>query len=318
MPPAPRSVAARWVLVLTAVSVATATGAGLRRTPARAQPPPPTASATPCVIAATLRGQALRDRVHACAASGHTPISYGSVDTRVLEVTEEDPQNTANVIDIYFNLSMPKVGTPERPWEVEHVWPRSYGFDGSPGEDCLVPLSDAHNLFVAHPLANGPAGHSNHPYDDCDHECTPMPTGAPPDMQNRRGRDAEGTPVFEVRAGRRGDIARALLYMDVRYDGGSTGGGGLCAPELRLVDRPAPIGGLGNGIAQYGRLSTILRWALQDKVDDGERRRNDVIAQRDKQGNRNPFVDDEGLICRMFPVGPCRPTPAFLPAVFRP
>jgi len=34
------------------------------------------------------------------------------------------------------------------------------------------------------------------------------------------------------------------------------------------------------------------------------------------QGNRNPFIDDEGLICRLFPVGPCRP--AYLPAVFRP
>lgn len=247
-----------------------------------------------------------------------------AVATIILTVSEEDPQNTANVIDVYFDLSVPKVGTPRRPWDMEHAWPASRGFPRAK-EDCNVPLADAHHLFVALPDANGGSGHSDHPFDDCHHDCTPMPSDAPPEKQNRIGKDAEGNRVFEVWRGRRGDIARAIMYMDVRYEGGPTildkpSGGGVCPnePDLRLLESLPPSGGGGhNSDPIYSRVSTIVRWALEDPVDERERRRNEVIARPDMQGNRNPFIDDEGLICRLFPVGPCRP-PLYLPSVVRP
>ncbi|MBK6767451.1 MAG: endonuclease [Ardenticatenales bacterium] len=245
--------------------------------------------------------------------------------TRILTETEEDPATPENVIDIYFGESMNKVakiGTPRRPWDIEHVWPSSRGFaeEGA----CNVPLSDAHHLFAAHPIANGSSGHSNHPFDDCHHDCTPMPSGTPSPNQNQRGEDADGRDVFEVWIERRGDIARALFYMDVRYDGGPTSAvmpsAGACddEPKLQLGENvPESSGGPPfDEIVRYGRLSTLVRWALQDQVDGRERRRNDIIGRRDMQGNRNPFIDDSGLICRMYPVGPCRPL--FLPSVVRP
>ena len=78
---------------------------------------------------------------------------------------------------------------------------------------------------------------------------------------------------------RRGDVARALFYMDLRYDG-SEGG----TPDLELVDRTTAI-----GERHLGHLCQLVVWHGEDLVDDAERRRNDVIFAW--QGNRNPFVD---------------------------
>jgi endonuclease I len=73
-------------------------------------------------------------------------------------------------------------------------------------------------------------------------------------------------PRVEVR----GDVARILFYMDARYD------------YLNLVNSN-PI------LYQMGKLDTLLKWHLQDPVDDFERNRNHIIYQN--QGNRNPFID---------------------------
>jgi endonuclease I len=83
------------------------------------------------------------------------------------------------------------------------------------------------------------------------------------------------TPPPEVR----GDIARALMYMDVRYDGRDD-----FTINLRLTDCPF----------QHERdmayLSQMLTWHKEDPVDVAERARNDKLCGS-WQGNRNPFVD---------------------------
>ena len=42
-------------------------------------------------------------------------------------------------------------------------------------------------------------------------------------------------------------------------------------------------------INEMGKLSTLLKWHLEDPVDDFERNRNEVIFSY--QGNRNPYID---------------------------
>ena len=87
--------------------------------------------------------------------------------------------------------------------------------------------------------------------------------------------------TFEPRDEVKGDIARMIFYMDVRYEGG-----GL-EPDLEVVDYislqenyPSP---------EMGKLSTLLQWHIDDPPDDFERNRNEVIYSW--QGNRNPFID---------------------------
>jgi endonuclease I len=80
----------------------------------------------------------------------------------------------------------------------------------------------------------------------------------------------------------KGDIARILFYMVTMW------------PNLSLVDvatgSPATF--------QMAQFSTLVKWHLQDPVDDFERNRNEVIY--DYQGNRNPYIDHEELVCRAF------------------
>ena len=80
--------------------------------------------------------------------------------------------------------------------------------------------------------------------------------------------------------GKRGDVARALFYMDVRYEGG-THETGASEPDLILTDDQALIAGSNTGdnepIAYMGILSVLLLWHEQDPVDDVERNRNDAV-----------------------------------------
>ena len=95
-----------------------------------------------------------------------------------------------------------------------------------------------------------------------------FPTGCLRDSDSWEPRDSE-----------KGDVARMLFYMAVRYEGEDG------EPDLELSDEvntaPTPF---------HGRLSTLLEWHENDPVDDWERRRNDIIYI-DFQNNRNPFID---------------------------
>ena len=77
----------------------------------------------------------------------------------------------------------------------------------------------------------------------------------------------------------KGDIARILFYMDIRYEGGED------EPNLAVTEVLNNVADVPN----IGKLSTLLDWHLQDPVDDFEMSRNEVIYGI--QGNRNPFID---------------------------
>jgi hypothetical protein len=47
--------------------------------------------------------------------------------------------------------------------------------------------------------------------------------------------------LFEVWSSRKGDVARAVLYMDIRYEGGMHGITNRPEPDLIVVDDPALI-----------------------------------------------------------------------------
>lgn len=89
----------------------------------------------------------------------------------------------------------------------------------------------------------------------------------------------------------KGNMARAMFYMDLRYEGGNHGVSGAAEPDLRLTDNASLITQSGGNasVAYMGMLSTLIQWHQQDPVDAAEQLRNDVIQTY--QGNRNPFID---------------------------
>ena len=221
----------------------------------------------------------------------HTRVSYTSdqVDTwDVIRRADADPARPGYVITVYRNASYPAADGGNPDYNREHSWPKSYGFPVNGPEN--YPYTDLHHLFAADSSYNFSRG--NVPYGNCSSACIEKQSqqmdpisgaaGEYPGNSNwRTGSGAEG--IWEVWAGRRGDIARAMFYMAVRYGGGTHSVSGATEPNLELTDDTELIASSNTGsnasVASMGRLSVLIDWHLDDPVDDHERRRNDVVSE---------------------------------------
>lgn len=223
---------------------------------------------------AGLAGEALKAALHQII-RGHTVVPYSSsgqtdaVDA--LGVLDQDPANPANVILFYNGRSDPlgafNTGTG---WDREHLWPNSYGIDDAGPE-----FSDLHNLRPADRNVNASRG--NKWFD----HASPGDAGySSPAHPEAPGNEAN-TIAWEPPDSLKGDVARAVFYMDTRYEG--TGG----EPDLQLT---ADHADLSSSAAYMGHLTTLRAWHALDPADAAERRRNDLVFAL-FQANRNPFVD---------------------------
>ena len=192
----------------------------------------------------------------------HTKLSYDAV-WNALKVTDEDPNNTNNVILLYTGRSQAKTtnGANVNDWNREHIWAKSHGdFGTTAGAG-----TDLHHLRATDVSVNSSRG--NLDFDN---------GGTPHSEATLCKYDSDS---WEPRDAVKGDVARMLFYMAVRYEGDS---GELDLELNNLVN---------NGTAPYhGKLTTLLQWHIQDPVDERERRRNDIIYNQ-YQHNRNPFID---------------------------
>ncbi len=230
--------------------------------------------------------ESLRATVHLII-DGHTKIPYTSSSTDtwdVLEQADVDPFNSGRILDLYQNRVFTKHGGGNNDYNREHTWPKSYGFpdDGWSNK----PYTDCHHLFLCDIGYNGDRG--SFIFDDCLSGCSTRST----DFYNGQSgvnRFKTQTPIgiWETWDGRKGDVARAMFYMDVRYEGDGS------EPDLILTNNPSLIlasqTGDNEAVAYMGLLETLVQWHLDDPVDDTEKHHNDVVAQY--QGNRNPFID---------------------------
>jgi endonuclease I len=211
--------------------------------------------------AAGRTGPALRAALHGIIAN-QTRITYAQVWT-ALQQTDQDPADASNVILLYSGRSQSKSsnGGNANDWNREHVWPQSHGDFGT----AVGPGTDVHHLRPEDVTVNSTRG--NKDFDtggSAVAECTGCRT------------DADS---FEPRDAVKGDVARMLMYMAIRYEGGDGW------PDLELNDSVT------NGSApRTGRLSVLLQWHRADPPDAFERRRNEVIFST-WQHNRNPFID---------------------------
>lgn len=231
----------------------------------------------------------------------HTKIPYTSSSTdtwNVLELADQDPNDSGRILDVYLNASYQKYGAGNLDYNREHTWPKSYGF---PDDDYdSYPYSDCHQLFLCNDSYN--TSRSNKPFRNAGATASEKPTqlndgagggtGVYPGNSNwTSGSFTSG--AWETWIGRRGDIARAMFYMDIRYEGGTHGVTGYDEPDLILTDNQTLIENSNTGspelVAYMGILSVLLDWHVEDPVDDKERHRNDTVYNY--QGNRNPFID---------------------------
>jgi endonuclease I len=242
----------------------------------------------------------LRCSLHATI-RGHTAYPYSGGTTNVwtiLEIADEDPLNPSNILDVYRNHSYTKVsgraGTGTGlTYNREHTWPKSLGFSSDTGNLGLPnsPHTDTHMLYASDTNYNSDRG--NKPYGNCS-GCTERATEAYNGAGGGSGvypgnSNWFNTSVFQTWGKRKGDVARAVMYMAIRYEGGTHPTTGQTEPDLELTDNASLIVGTSSSPAYMGLLSTLIAWHQADPPDAAERARDEVIYSF--QGNRNPFID---------------------------
>ncbi len=213
-----------------------------------------------------LSGDQLKAALHNII-KNHTEYSYNTV-WDILQETDEDPNNHNNVILLYTGWSYPKSnhGGSASQWNREHVWAKSHGNFGT----SIGPGTDAHHLRPTDVTVNSRRGSLDFDNGGSEYIDGDGATGCYVDNNSWEPRDAV-----------KGDVARMIFYMAVRYEGGNG------EPDLEVVDY---VNSSPHGEPYMGKLSTLIQWNDQDPPDDFERNRNDIIYY-DWQHNRNPFID---------------------------
>ncbi|HBI00600.1 MAG TPA: endonuclease [Flavobacterium sp.] len=193
--------------------------------------------------------------------------SYGDV-VEILFNADQNPANNNQVWLMYVERPQTKIDYQTGAsivgfWNREHIWPQSRGgFSGGTSsfpdgidiwlptnaDDILTGHSDAHHLRAEDGQENSSRGNRDYGLSDYN------------------------GPNGNVGSWK-GDVARSLFYMAVRYNG------------LNLVNGNPPD----NTMGQMGDLASLLTWNETDPSDDFEMNRNNYIYTW--QMNRNPFID---------------------------
>lgn len=197
--------------------------------------------------------------------------NYGDI-VEILKKADQNPLNSNQVWMMYVEAPRAKldyqtgssnVGT----WNREHIYPQSRG--GFSNGTSSTP--DGINAWLPTNADDINAAHA-----DAHH----LRAEDGPENSSRNNRDYGGTdyngPVG-TQGSWKGDVARAVFYMAVRYN------------ALDVVNGNPPD----TTVGQLGDLASLLAWNHSDPSDDFEMNRNNYIYTW--QVNRNPFIDHPGL-----------------------
>jgi endonuclease I/chitodextrinase len=232
-----------------------------------------------------LTGIALKNALATKITVTHTKkLNYTPDVWEASKITDANPSNTSQVILIYGwengsdgNINNDKFrdntlqdtgsGT-AFVWNREHVFSKSLAnpslTTGDPG-----PGTDAHNLRPADRGTNSSRGNK------------PFAAGS-------GNAGAVGSGNWYPGDEWKGDVARMMMYMYVRY-------GDQCLPTAV---------GVGNSAATPdAMIDLFLQWNKEDPVSDLEKARNAYHGNTSNtyaQGNRNPFIDNPYLATRIW------------------
>lgn len=197
--------------------------------------------------------------------------NYGDV-TDILKVADQNPLNSNQVWLMYvetprakldFQTTSSNVGS----WNREHIYPQSRGGFANATDD----IPDGINVWLPTNADDIVAGHA-----DAHH----IRAEDGPENTSRSNRDYGLTgyngPTANLGSWK-GDVARAVFYMAVRYN------------ALSVVNGDIPD----TTVGQLGDLTSLLNWNHTDPSDDFEMNRNNYIYTW--QYNRNPFIDYPAL-----------------------
>lgn len=147
----------------------------------------------------------------------------------------------------------------------EHSWPQSWFNDQN------TPRCDMHHIFPTDGFVNNKRG--NNPFGEVRSASWTSRNGSKLGTCKTAG---YSEVVFEPIDAYKGDFARAMMYMSVRYYGEDAA---WSSSDMTTKSEIKPWA-----------IKMLMRWNEQDPVSQKEIDRNNVIY-KDYQHNRNPFVD---------------------------
>ena len=227
---------------------------------------------TPTGYYATLEGlsgpalkQALQDII-ANPAVVHAH-NYGDI-IEILKIADQNPKNSNEVWLMYVEQSRSKLefqdtGINTGKWNREHIYPQSRGGFTNGTES----IPDGKNIWLTTNAGDILAGHA-----DAHH--LRAEDGAENSLRSNKdyGLSSYNGPSGTMNSWK-GDVARAVFYMAVRYNALSVVNGDIADTT----------------VGQLGDLASLLTWNTLDPSDDFEMNRNNYIYTW--QVNRNPFID---------------------------
>lgn len=154
-----------------------------------------------------------------------------------IPLSDADPNIKGNIILLYTGLSVPATWDGGNTWNREHVWPQSLGWFSTSDAG-----ADLHHIRPTNPSENSSRG-------------------------NKKYGTSTSSGYYEPRDEVKGDVARIIFYLMVRYQE---------ADNYTF-----------KSVAESKEL--LLEWNTMDPVDAFEMNRNEVAYSI--QGNRNPFID---------------------------
>ncbi len=189
----------------------------------------------------------------------------------ILMEADQNPENSNQVWLVYTEQGRPKLDFQTtsnnfEKWNREHTYPRSRGgFFDIDDDD----ISDGRDIFW-----NTTADSLRHGNSDA-HALRAV--DGPENSSRGNQHYGEYTGPDATQGSFYGDVARSVLYMEIRYNG------------LQVVN-----GFPTTNNEPLGDLATLLDWHRNDPPDDYEMNRNNVVYTW--QFNRNPFIDYPDLV----------------------
>lgn len=234
-----------------------------------------------------LSGNALKQAVQDIIAAPTVRLhSYADI-WDIIRTADQNPENSNQIWDMYLEIPMAKLDQQTTSsivgkWNREHIFCQSRGgFEVANGDTAdgigvwnstsaasvVDGVSDAHHIRAENGQENSSRNNKNYG-------------------------TVNSSTVYAGPSGTqgswRGDVARALFYMAVRFDGLYVVNGD---PSEYLPSTSIASGNIGD-------LATLLVWNHSDPRDDFEMNRNNYIYTW--QMNRNPFIDYPLLVDYIF------------------
>jgi endonuclease I len=191
----------------------------------------------------------------------------------VIDILEEADQNPANSNQVWLvyteqgraKLDYQTTSNNVGAWNREHTFPRSLAGYGSIDLDDIRDGKEVFWNTTADSLRHG----------NSDAHALRAADGPENSIRSNNHYGQYNGPAGNA-SSFKGDVARSVLFMQIRYNGLSV------------------VNGYPSNLGQMGDLATLLEWHRNDPPDNFEMNRNNIVYEW--QVNRNPFIDLPDLV----------------------